>query len=103
MTDTNKALEAFQRIESSLRSHIQNEYSKTCLYEDDLNLVRAALAPDTVVIPREGFKNIVSRFKFCLADLWDEYKRSYSRNQFEDYFKEEIEALAILSQYGEQK
>ena len=60
-----------------------------------------AFSPNAVVISREDFENIVSRFKFCLDELWDDYKRSYSKSEFENYYKEEIEALETLSQYGE--
>jgi len=73
MTDTNKALE---------------------------RVIENAKAYAGSFLDMEGYKQNEAD---CLTlRYWDDYKRSYSKSQFEDYFEEEIEALAILSQYGEQ-
>lgn len=61
---------------------------------------RGALSSDTVILSRADFEKILSRFKYCLDELWYEYKSSYSKDRFKDYFAEEYEALAILEKNG---
>lgn len=60
----NKALEAFKRIETSLRSHLQDTWHSTCKAEDDLNLVRAAINLHARNVPhhlRQAFEERAAR------------------------------------------
>jgi len=96
MTDTNKALEAFDwLIEYNVKNHnyrIKNNQK----YADLTRFVRAALSPNAVVIPRDEFesiKTLITHIRY--------------RQKFDAAGKacraECDEILAILSQYGEQK
>jgi hypothetical protein len=110
MTDTNKALEWLDQQERAhfgevaLLKGFAFDGSK---YEtpEHFKTIRAALSPDAVVIPREKFERvrhalelISKRPNLPNPDRDADWKNCQKNSSFEAK-----EALAILSQYGEQK
>jgi hypothetical protein len=100
MTDTNKALEALDKLEQNIKELICEIIADTTAYERSshkmaINTIRAALSPDAVVIPREEFEEIKHSMNRAIDMIWREQP-----NLSVSHIKQ---ALAILSQYGEQK
>ena len=93
MTNT-KALEALNRISSYATDNVPFQGIEWNHIEKDSKTIRATLSTNAVVIPREEIarvKEILQCAKNCSG---------FNAGKSEDYINE---ALAILSQYGEQR
>jgi len=111
MTDTNKALEAFNELvklqkikadaydKSNITLHDSTKWKIEVLFakflKEHADTVTRALSPNAVVIPREEFEEVVA-FLESAEDKW----RVAMFNTANALVKQ---ALAILSQYGERK
>lgn len=96
MTDTNKALEAFEEIFEQIPIDRRCDLDNTFRAQT----IRAALSPNAVVIPREKIKPYMLEHYKDWRDTDQEIDRHNEEGMTD---LAEILALAILSQYREQK